>query len=509
MAGSVVSGDVLSPGFYLRVDLVTGDVAVGGAARRACVIAIKGPGGTATANAVNVSVVGTDQAKKLAGTGSAGYLAAKAIFAEHRLCRLDMVLVDEPSGGAKATQTITFDDATPVTAKQTLTLNIHGRTLLIDWLVGVTDVDFATLVVSEIAALTEDLFVTSANGGGTLAVVTTTCKNKGTQGADILISATLSGGTGGSVAVADGTAGSGTMDITAALAAIATTEYDLILLCCSNADAVAASTTGAVGKLVTHISTYLSGAGALLQQGVVGVTGAIASAKVGPATHNFGPLQYVPCRAGLSLPFEFGGAELGARMREEQVDVNVNRSNRHDMPYRAVLYGPANLTTGALTPPEEEDALQSGLSTIRFTIAGKLLISIPRTTYWKDVDGNTDRRLVYVSQVTSLFAVAKDLRSFLPARFPGSKLSPDLAEGEDDLPPNVIEESTIAAVIKARIREWQRNGVVVGSKFDAAIADGSFSVKVNELNTSKADIRIPLSIIAPLTIWDVVILGGQ
>ncbi len=511
MAGPVVSGTVLSPGFALRVDLVTADRAAGGATRKACVIAIKGPGGTGMVHTVYASITGLDQAKTLAGTGSLGYLALKALYAEHRIADVDLVLVDEPSGGAKAAQTLTFDDTTPVTETQTLTLKIQGRTILVDWLPGVTDVDFATLVVSEIAARTEDLFVTAANGSGTLAVATVTAKNKGTQGNDVLISCTLSGGTGGSAVAgaASLAAGSGAMTLSTALAAIATTEYDLILVCGSNADATAASTTGVVGTLVTHIETHLSGFGALLQQGVIGVTGSVSSAKVGPATHNFGPLQYIHCRSGESLPCEWGGAEVGARLREEQVDVNVNRTNRKDMPYKAVLYGPSNLTTGKLTPAEEEDALHAGLSTVRFTDAGKPFVAIPRTTYWKDVDANEDRRLVYVSQVTSLYAIAKDLRSWLPERFPGSKLSPDLSEGDDDLPPNVVEESTIKENIIARLQLWIRNGVVIRSKLNAAIADGSFRVKVNGLNTSKLDMQIPLSIIQPLTIWDLVILGGS
>jgi phage tail sheath gpL-like len=513
VAGPVVSPQVLSPGFALRVDLVTGDAAVGGATRRACVIAVKTSAGTATENAVNASITGSDQARTLGGAASAAHLACKAIFAEYKLARVDLVCVAEPTGGgaAAATQTITFDDSTPVTETQTVTVVISGREITFEWTAGVSDVDAATECVSSINEIGDDLFVIASNGGGTLAVVTLTARSKGTQGNDVTVAVSMTGGTGGDV-VAGGAAlaaGVGVMDITTAIAAIATTQYDLILLCASNADAILASSTGAVGKLVTHVNGHLSGFGALLQQIVVGVTGTLANAKVGPSQHNFGPMEYVFCRSGRSLPFEWGGAEVGARLREEAFDVNVNRSNRIDMPYFATLYGPADLTTGALTPTELEDGLQSGLSCMTFTVAGKPFVSIPRTTYWKDTDGNPDRRLVFVSQVTGLYAVAADLRSYLPQRFPGAKLTPDIAEGDDDLPPNVVDESTVKAVIIARLREWQRIGVVRRDRLDAAIADGTLRVQVNSINSSKLDIQIPLSIIPPLTTWDVNILGGN
>lgn len=511
MGADVVADDILFPGVAIRVDLVTGDLAVGGGTRKACIIACKTSSGTATADTVYEGLRGPEVIATYGGNGSLGHLAAKTLFKEHQSAQVDFVAVAAPSGGgaAAASQTVTFDDTTPVTVAQTVVLNIMGRDITLIWAAGETDVDFATRFVAEVNGQAADLFVTAANGGGTLAVMTLTAKHNGTHGNDVLISYTMTGGTGGSVTLGGSAlaAGAGTMDIVAALDAIKSTEYDLILVCCSNADAIAASTTGVVGKVKTHINTYNVGFNTLLQQAVFGVTGSLSSAKVGPATHNFGYFEYVFCRSGRSLPCEWGGAEVGARLREEKLDVGVNRSNRQDMPYRATLYGPANLTTGKLTSDEEEEALQAGLSPIRYTISAVPLISIPRTTYWKDAYSNIDLRLVYVSQPTTIIAVAKDLRRYLPERFPGAKIVDTLALGEDDLPPNVVEIAGIKAVTIARLREWVKAGALDGVKVDATVKDGTLSVERDSTNDSKVNFKLPLKPVPPLTIYDINVMG--
>jgi phage tail sheath gpL-like len=512
MAGPVVSGSTLTPGFYMRVDLVAGDAAIGSAPRRACVIAVRGSSGTAVANEVNSAVAGADAVSGLVGAGTPGHLACKALFAENRRALVDFIAVAEPSGGgtAKASGTITLDDTSPVTSTRTITVYICGRKVISYWLAAQLDVDAATVLVAEINKLDADLPVVASNGGGTLAVVTLTAKVKGTWGNDVIFSVSMSGGAGGTLAASGTnlTSGVGEIDIATALSNIASTKYHLILLCTSNTDADAASSSSGPAKLKAHIALYNNGLNAKLQQGIVGITGSLSSAKTGTAYINAGFMQHVFFRAARSLGCEFGGAETGARLREESIDVNVNRTNRRDMPYLVVLYAPANITADALTDSELEDALQSGLSAGVYTDTGVCFLSIPRTTYWKDTAGNPDHRLVFVSQTTSLYAVADDLAAYLPFRFPDSKLTPDQADGDEDLPPKVVEESTIARVVIARVSQWSQRGVVDAAKFSKAIKDRTFFVKVDAVNPTKCNIQLPLSIIPPLTIWDVNVLGG-
>jgi phage tail sheath gpL-like len=506
---NVIADDVLVPGVGIRIDFVTSEPTTVGLKRRICLIAPMSSSGTATANQVNLRVLGHEAVATLGGNGSLGHLCAKAIFKEHPTARVDFIAVAAPSGVA-ASKAITFDDTTPVSATKTVEIDIMGRTFSLDWLPAETDIAFATRYVTEINGATGDLFVSAANGGGTLAAMTISAKHTGTVGNDVLLAVREIGGTGGAVTLGGPalTGGTGTTDITTALAAIATTQYDLIVVCGGNADAIAASTTGLVGKLKTHMQNHISGFGALLQQAVVGVTGSLSSAKVGPATHNYELFEYVFARDGQSLPCEWAGAEVGARSREEQIDPNVNRSNRADMPYIATLYGPANLTTGRLTFTEEQDALVSGLSPMRYLDTGVPFISIPRTTYWVDAFSNEDRRLIYVSQPTTLIEMGKDLRAFLPGRYPGAKITPDQSQGDDDAPANVVEVGDVRAAVVDRIKQvYVAQGWVVKSEVDAALANGTMSFEIDPGNDSKLNIVLPFKPIPPLTQFDLILKG--
>jgi len=509
MADGVIADDILVPGVGIRIDFVTSEATTVGQKRRICIIAVKTSSGTATANAVNLRVLGHEAVATLGGNGSLGHLCAKAIFKEHPTARVDFIAVAAPAGVA-ASQTVTFDDTTPVTVTKTVELDVMGRTFSLDWLPGETDTAFATRYVDVINGADGDLFVSAANGGGTLAVMTISAKHTGTVGNDVLLAVREIGGTGGAVTLGGAAlaSGTGTMDATSALAAIATTQYDLIVECGGNADAISSSSTGLVAKLKTHMQNHISGFGALLQQAIVGVTASLSSAKVGPATHNYELFEYVFSRSGQSLPCEWAGAEAGARSREEQIDPNVNRSNRTDMPYLATLYGPADLTTGRLTVTEEQDALVSGLSPMRYLDSGVPFISIPRTTYWQDAFSNEDRRLIYVSQVTTLIEMGKDLRAFLPARYPGAKITPDQSQGDDDAPANVVEVGDVRAAVVDRIKNvYVARGWVVKSEVDKTLADGTMSFELDSGNESKVNIVLPFKPIPPLTQFDLILKG--
>ena len=378
---------------------------------------------------------------------------------------------------------------------------IAGRVVEIVWQVGETKTQAGDKLVSQIGKLSSDLPVTAANVTGT---VTLSSKVPGLIGNDLTLGLTVKDGAGGSVAVSGAALASGTTEASfaAVLSLISGKEYDLILAVVSNADAAAASATSGPGRVKTHITTYSTGFSARLQQAVVGVTGTLSAAKAGAAQHDSGYLEYVFCQAGRSLPCEWAGAEAGARLREEQPDPNVNRMRAG---YRATLYGASDLVADALTDAELEDALQSGLAPIAYDATGAPLMVRPVTTYFKDGSGNPDDRILDVGRPTGLFAVAKDLRSALPQQFPKAKLIPDLTPGDDDPPEGVIEERDVKAFVIARLRFWVKKGVVRQDKLEAAIADGSFIVRVNPSDASQCDIVLPLKIIAPLAKFSLVV----
>jgi phage tail sheath gpL-like len=265
-------------------------------------------------------------------------------------------------------------------------------------------------------------------------------------------------------------------------------EYDFFVPCLGNTDVTAASSTSGPGRMKTALTNASSGFSAKLQQAVIGVTGALAAAKTGTSQHNFAQFEYIFCNAGQSLPCEFAGAEAGARLREEAADPNVNRIGTG---YRATLYGARDLVASTLSDPSVEDALQHGVTPLKYDSSNALLLSRPITTYWKDTLGNADSRILDVGRVSGIFAVANDVAVALPQEFPQRKLSDDLPAGEDELPEGVTEVRDVKAFIISRLRFWQKRGVVRKDKLDAAIADGTLIVRVNPTDASQCDVVLP------------------
>jgi hypothetical protein len=107
--------------------------------------------------------------------------------------------------------------------------------------------------------------------------------------------------------------------------------------------------------------------------------------------------------------------------------------------------------------------------------------------------------------VDATYIVARDQRSNLWTEFKGSKITEDLEPGGDDLPEGVIEERDIKAFIISRLRYFQRKGVLRQASLDAAIADGTLIVQVNESDATQVDCVIPFEIVQPLAKLGVVV----
>ncbi len=493
-----------TPGVALGFDLLAAASAVGSGVLRALVIAPKASGGTATANTLYQDVAGESAAAGLLQQGVPGHLACKGIFAELPLAKVDLIAPTAPSG-ANATGTFTFDDsqgsAADVTVAQTVTVWICGREITIAWLAGETREAAATKLVAALGALDADLPVTAANSSGTSNVCTVTTKLKGTWGNDVTTSVLMTGGTGGSVAASASKLASGAteIDISTALTAVSTREYDFILLVTSNADAISSSSSSNPARLAAHILAHGSGSAAKLQQGIVGCTGTLSGLKTATAAINFGQLQGVYCRDGQSLPCEWAAAELGARLRERALYAVKNRIH---MLYKARLYGPKDHVTSDLSAVELEDALTHGITPVTFDATLRAWPERPVTMYYKDSGGNPDARILDVTRVDGIFEVAKDIRVNIPAIFAGKSLSPDIPLGDDEVPVNVVEIGTIRAFFCDRLRLWQAKGVLDKAELDLAIgtqkAPGTLICQIDTIDPTMVEVVIPLATIKPL-----------
>src|SRR5580704_4627354 len=99
---------MLTPGLWLTVDLVSGDLPIGQQPRRACIIAPTSSASTLAANTVQANVSADDVAA-LSGDGTLAHLAVIANFAECPSAQVDLILSPQSTGGTAA-YAITFDD---------------------------------------------------------------------------------------------------------------------------------------------------------------------------------------------------------------------------------------------------------------------------------------------------------------------------------------------------------------------------------------------------------------
>ncbi len=495
----VVSPSVKTPSVYISVNLKAGAVAPGSAPLKALILASKSSVGTITADTELAENVSAEDVKGLCGLGTPGYLATKRLFEEYPLAQVDLVAPAVNVSAVAATGVITFSGSP--TESRTIRAYISGRRVEAVWAAGDDAQAGAEALRDAANALGAEMPIVATalvNGAGPDWDMISTFRVPGPIGNDCRVYVQLIGGAGGTVAAPAGNTlagGTGEPDYTNAISILTGKEYDLILNCCSNADAQDGSSSSNPGRVKTDIDLRKTGGAAKLQQQVVGVTATLTDVKTGTGNINDEESQLSFCLAGQSLPAEFGGAEVGARLREESIDPAKNRIG---MPYRARLFGAFDLSLDKPDETEIEDALNTGVSIITYADDGTLLPARPITTYHKDALGNPDARVLDVSIPTGVFAVAKDLRVALPQEYPQKKLSKNLEPGDDPPPPDVVEERDVQAFIGQRIRFWISRGVVRRDKWEEAIANETFVVQVNPSDPSQLDIVLPLSIVPPL-----------
>lgn len=492
-----VSPTALVPGLYLIANLLAGASNPGTQPLKGVLLAPKSSAGTLTVD-TEVRLIGSpDDAKTAFGTKSPGYLFAVQFFGENPTGILYGV-APTASAGASATGTITFG-STPTSAR-TVRVTVAGRVIDIAWAASETADALKTRAIALINGR-DDMPCTASSGG--VGILTLTFPVAGPWGNDVTYYVELIDGAGGTAATAavNFTGGTTEPDFTTALATISGTQYDYIGIAVSNADAQSASASSNPGRLKTHINGLNTGLNAKLEQGVVGITGALASAKTGAVGRNEPTMEYVFCMAGQSLPAEFGGAEMGARMREVALNPAKNRIGT----VLAGVQGARDLTADTPSTSESEDALGNGLSIVTYNASGQCVMQRPVTTHSQDSSGNPDRRCLDTSGPDGTYAVGNDVKTFLPAEFFQVNVAKDQPAGEEPLPEGVVEERDIKASLIARLRFWQRRGVVRRDKLDEAIAGGTLIVRVNPSDETQVDMVIPLGIFKHLAKMGVVI----
>lgn len=501
MTNLAVSPGTLSPGLYLKVNLIAGAGAVGIGALRVLLLSPRASTGNLVADEEVRAGEGEDSAAVAFGNGTYGHLAARQIYAKFPTAQIDFAA---PTAGAgAATGSITFS-GTP-SQNTAVEVTVAGRTFQLGWLAGEAIGDIRDKVIAAINQRSDRLPVTASAGGA--GVVTITSKVTGNIGNDVRIRARLLFAQSDDEAVTPDTltalaGGTTDPDVTDILGVAQGREYHYIVPCLSNADAVATAASSNAARIRDFIAANNEGLSAKLQQLIYASTTTLAAATAAAVSRNSGFVQHVLCINGQSLPCEFAAAEAGDRLASVSVDP---ASNRIGNVIGSGLFGSVNPVADKPTPAQTESAIGSGVSIVSYDTGGNLFAVRPVTTYSQTESGGPDRRLLDTQNVDAAYIIARDLRGALPAEFPNAKVQRDTAPGQEPPPVGVIEERDIRTFVIGRLRVWQRNGVILGAALDAAVEDGSLSVRVNDLDPTQVDIVVPLQVIPGLAKFGVVV----
>jgi phage tail sheath gpL-like len=478
------------PGTYIRVDLLRGASSAGALALHALVISPPQTGQGDIAVDTEIRPVFSAEDVLQAQGKSLGYLAWKAMFANDPACLVDLISCTE-SAGAAAAQTLTFA-GTP-TSNMSFRLWVMGNAIDLSWNVGESVTTAKTNAITQISRYLASLFCAASPGSG--GVVNLTANSKGPAGNDVRLRIKVTAGAGGTATLGGPTLTGGTteVDMTTALATASAKQYDFILLCTSNADAQAASSSNP-GRAKTMINANNTGRTAKLQQLVYGSTGTFGLAKVSAIGLNEPTAEHICSVNDESLPCELAGAELADRMRRRRRESNANRVNQ---PLLGIK-GSADIVGDQPSDPESTDALNNGVSPVGYAANGAPIILRSITTHSQDTAGNADRRCFDVNEVDGLYDYTKDIRAFVQQTYQSPdgqvKIAKDRQPGDDPLPEGVVEERDVRSSIATHtLTVWVPKGVIDGAAFQAAVDNGTFKATIDAGDPTQLDVFIPAS----------------
>jgi phage tail sheath gpL-like len=478
------------PGTYIVVNLLRGSSSAGAQGLRALIVSPPQTGiGDATLDTEVRPVFSAEDVQQAQGR-SLGYLAWKAMFANDKQCLVDLITCTE-SAGAAAAQTLTFAGAP--TSNMTFRFSVMGTAIDLSWNVGEAATLAKTNAVTKINQYVASLFCLAS--AGSTGVVNLTANSKGPAGNDVKLRIKVTAGAGGTATLGGATLVGGTTepDMTTALSNAPVKEYDFIVLCTSNADAIASSSSNPL-RAKTMINANNTGSASKLDQLIVASSGTIAQAKVGGLALNEPVAEHFCSVNDESLPCELAAAEAGDRMRRRRTESNANRVLQ---PLKG-LKGSADPNGDQPTDPEATDALNNGVSLAGYAADGTVIILRSVTTHSQDTSGNPDRRCFDTNEVDGLYDYTKDLRTAVPQQFQSPdgqvKIAKNRQPGDDPLPVGVVEERDVRAfIIQRTLNIWVPKGVIDGAAFQAAADDGTLTSAVNASDSTQLDVFIPAS----------------
>jgi len=399
------------------------------------------------AELVPVLVSGVDQAIALFGAGSLLADMVDAYRQNDPTGELWCVAVPVPAGAAQ-TRTVTFTGT--ATAAGTVAVYVGGRRVALAVTTTSTPDAMATALAAEINA--HPLIAMSAAAAA--GVVTLTARHTGELGSGIDVALNLRGVNGGewtpaglTVAVADGTAGTGSPDpddIAAAFATLADAEYDFIGVPWSDVgtlDACQDATNDATGRwawdkqLYGHVFSARSGwrddSAAEQVADLVGY----GSARNDPH------LSLLGYPASPSPPWRFAAAltaEAAVGIREDPA------RPLQTLPLLGVVFAARG---SRFTVGDRQSLLYHGIATCTVGLDGVVRIERSITTYQKNAFGQSDPSWLDVQTPATLQYLVRTLRNAILTKFPRHKLANDgtrFGAGQAIVTPNILKAELVA-----------------------------------------------------------------
>lgn len=381
--------------------------------------------------------------------------------------------VADPVAGVAAAGELTVN--TPATASGTLFVAVADRTYQILVTNSMAVADIAAAIAAAVNA--DSTAIVTATSAA--AVVTLTATHKGLIGNDIEIGLSPLGAAGGQPIPADFTAtltafsgGTGTPDLTAALAALGDMPFDFI----GTAFTYAAS--------VATLAAFQAQRWAWDQMNYGGVFGAVrasvANLEVFGDTLNSAHLSLLGYSDSLSTPWQWAAAYTAAAAVSVSADCGL--------PLQTLALA------GIVAPPvqsrfnlsDRNTLLQNGISTFTVDAGGTVRLETTITTYKTDAYGDPDDEFLYVERLYLAAYQLRFLRGKSQTTYGRVKLADDgtvFRAGAAIVTPSVIRASLVA---------WYRDMVSDGYAQDADAFAASLVVQRNAQNRCRIDAQLPL-----------------
>ncbi|MDR1300963.1 MAG: phage tail sheath subtilisin-like domain-containing protein [Treponema sp.] len=397
-----IQANLLVPGQYQEVDNSLAGTQED--IKKVLLIGYKTSAGSAT-EGVPVQV-GTDtQAAALCGSGSDAALMAAAFLAINKVEQLWILPLAEPASGTKWSIAITITGT--ATEAGTIDLSINGTALSI----GVSSGDSAASIAAALGAGINSETTLSVEAAATDAVVTISALVKGVLGNHNSVSISAQAA-GVSVSTGTPTSGTGTVDISDALAALGEVRYHYLALAfddTANSNKVAAeleSRYGAMRQIGGRAFIALSGA-----LGSASTSGSLLSQAQGI---NNPHILLIPRGNNPGLPCVWAAAWCAAACR---ILADDPAANTYDTQVNGII------AEMEFAINDRQRLLEAGIATYRRDTAGTVLIERLVTSYTENSDGARDTSYLDVQVVETVDAVRTYINREARKRFKTWKLS--------------------------------------------------------------------------------------